>query len=190
MCEAQCGLSTHPANTGRWPIAGPPSATLTQHQNSTGSKPRVCWAAFNSSWSGSTYCWRWVQADIDPMSVKCWASVAGAGQYLFSPSQYFMLAVPARWCEPKLDSYWPAMFAQHRRRWVNISPALGQRLVFAGAACDFTMKNIGQIDRQKRQTHWADKGKPTCLHLYVQRGRHNKCKLGAGIVFQCGLCDT
>ena len=25
------------------------------------------------------------------MSVKCWASVAGAGQYLFSPSQYFIL---------------------------------------------------------------------------------------------------
>ena len=26
------------------------------------------------------------------MSVKCWASVAGAGQYSLSPSQYFMLA--------------------------------------------------------------------------------------------------
>ena len=26
------------------------------------------------------------------MSVKCWVSVAGAGQYPFSPSQYFMLA--------------------------------------------------------------------------------------------------
>ena len=25
------------------------------------------------------------------MSVKCWASVAGAGQYPFSPSQYIML---------------------------------------------------------------------------------------------------
>ena len=25
------------------------------------------------------------------MSVKCWASVAGAGQYPSSPSQYFML---------------------------------------------------------------------------------------------------
>ena len=25
------------------------------------------------------------------MSVKCWASVAGAGQYPFSPSEYFML---------------------------------------------------------------------------------------------------
>ena len=26
------------------------------------------------------------------MSVKCWARVAGAGQYPFSPSQYLMLA--------------------------------------------------------------------------------------------------
>ena len=29
------------------------------------------------------------------MYVKCWASVAGAEQYPFSPSQYFMMAVPA-----------------------------------------------------------------------------------------------
>ena len=27
-----------------------------------------------------------------PNAVKCWASVASAGQYPFSPSQYFMLA--------------------------------------------------------------------------------------------------
>ena len=45
----------------------------------------------------SAYCWRQVQADTDPMSVKCWASVAGAGQYPFSPSRYFVLAVPACW---------------------------------------------------------------------------------------------
>ena len=53
MCETQCGLSTLPANTRHWPnagpiIDGPPSATLAQHQVSTGSTPRVCWAAFNS----------------------------------------------------------------------------------------------------------------------------------------------
>ena len=34
----------------------------------------------DSSWSGSAYCWWQLQADTDPMSVKCWASVAGAGQ--------------------------------------------------------------------------------------------------------------
>ena len=74
-------------------VAGPPSATLAQHQTSTGSMPRVCWAAFNSSWSGSAYCWRRLQADTDPMSVRCMVSVAAAGQYPFSPSQYFMLAM-------------------------------------------------------------------------------------------------
>ena len=36
--------------------------------------------AGNSSWSGIAYCWRRLQADTDPMSVKCWASVAGARQ--------------------------------------------------------------------------------------------------------------
>ena len=41
------------------------------------------------------------------MSVKCWASVAGARQYIFNPSQYFMLAVLAR------------CFAQS---WVNAGP--------------------------------------------------------------------
>ena len=54
--------------------------------------------AGNSSWSGIVvYCWWRLQADPYPMSVKCWASVAGAGQYPFSPSQYFMLPVPACW---------------------------------------------------------------------------------------------
>ena len=56
--------------------------------------------AGKSSWSGIAYCWWRLQADTDPMSVKCWASLAGAGQYPFSPSQYFMLAVRARCFEP------------------------------------------------------------------------------------------
>ena len=43
-------------------------------------------------WSGSAYCWQRIQADTDPMSVKCWASVAGVGQFPFRLSQYFMLA--------------------------------------------------------------------------------------------------
>ena len=93
------------------------------------------------------------------MSVKCWDSVAGAGQYPFSPSQYFMLPVPACWqyghgalnqscvnvgppfvtladiqCGAKHDRVAQLntglMLAQHRRWWTNISPALGQRLVF------------------------------------------------------------
>ena len=43
-------------------------------------------------WSDSAYCWRRVQADTDPMSVNCWASLASAGQYPFSPSQYVIVA--------------------------------------------------------------------------------------------------
>ena len=53
--------------------------------------------AGNSIWSGIAYCWRRLEADTDPMSVECWASVAGAGQYPFSSSEYFMLPVPACW---------------------------------------------------------------------------------------------
>ena len=37
----------HSQKTRRWPNAGPPSATLAQHQTSTGSTPRVGWAACN-----------------------------------------------------------------------------------------------------------------------------------------------
>ena len=37
-------------------------------------------------------CWRQVQANTAPMSVKCWASVACTGQHPSSTSQYFMLA--------------------------------------------------------------------------------------------------
>ena len=48
---------------------------------------------YAGSWSGIAYCWRRLQAETDPMYVKCWASVAGAGQYPFSTSQYFMLPV-------------------------------------------------------------------------------------------------
>ena len=56
------------------------------------------------------------------------------------------------------------MLSQYNRRWANISPALSQRLLFAGAAFDSTMETAGQTEK----THWADKGKPTCPHLCVQ----------------------
>ena len=82
--------SKHKTLTRCWSNAGTLSATLAQHRSSTGSTPRVCWAG------ASSYCWWRVQTDTNPMSVKCWASVAGAGQYSFSPSQCFMLAVPAQ----------------------------------------------------------------------------------------------
>ena len=62
------------------------------------------------------------------------------------------------------------MLAPGRRRWANISPALDQCLMFAGAACDCTMDTAGQTDMT---VHRADKGKPTCPDLCVRSGRHN-----------------
>ena len=77
---------------------------------------------------------------------------AGAGQYAFSTSQYFMLRVPACWrfghdalnqswgpsvtlahiqCGAKhitVTRYWAN--GERQRRWANISPALGQHLAF------------------------------------------------------------
>ena len=65
-------------------------------------------------WSCNAYCWRRVQADTDPMSVKCWAS--DADQYPFSAQPVFIQR-------------------SARRRWVKcISQALGQRLVWAASA--------------------------------------------------------
>ena len=60
----------------------------------TKKRRRCCDAGpeFINSWSGSAYCWQQLQADTNPMSVKCGASVAIAGQYPFNPSQYLMLA--------------------------------------------------------------------------------------------------
>ena len=59
------------------------------------------WLVNTPRWSGSAYCWRRVQADTDPTSVKCCASVACAGQYPFSSNQYFMLTgarAHSVWC--------------------------------------------------------------------------------------------
>ena len=68
--------SKHDTSTQFRLTAGPPSPAL----------------AINHSTLDSAFCWRWcvhrIQADTDPMLVKCWASVADAGQYPFSPSQY------------------------------------------------------------------------------------------------------
>ena len=96
MCETQCGSQqardVDPMLVQCWPTvcnAGPAS---NQHWFNAS-----CLLGLRSIARLSAYCWRQVQADTDPMSVKCWASVPDAGQYSFSPSQYFMLAVPACW---------------------------------------------------------------------------------------------
>ena len=104
--------------------------------------PTVCDAgpASNQHWfntscllgcgSGSAYCWQRVQADTDPMSVKCWASVTAAGQYPFSPSQYFMLAKLRSHSihRPNAVKCWPASYtmARHRTntRYTDTMPAI------------------------------------------------------------------
>ena len=113
-------LSTLTANTRRRPNARPPSATLAQHQTSTGSTPRVCWAVFNS-WSVSSYCWWRVKAKNNPMSVKCWASVASAGQYpsVLVSIQRWRDCVPIAYIAPMLFKCWPASYTMARHRTVT-----------------------------------------------------------------------
>ena len=67
MCKTQM-LHANTPSKHETSNSGPLSVTLAQHKTSTGSTPRVCWAAGQA-----------VQADTDPMSGKCWASVSGTG---------------------------------------------------------------------------------------------------------------
>ena len=64
MCKTQMWSvntpSKHKTFTQCWSSSGPSSVMLAQHKSSTGSTPRVCWAAGHA-----------VQADTDPMPVKC-----------------------------------------------------------------------------------------------------------------------
>ena len=65
-----------------------------------------------------------LQADTDPMYVKCWASVGSAGHYPFSPNQYFMVQVPACW------QFGHDALSQS---WVNVGPpALTQLWLYRG----------------------------------------------------------
>ena len=63
------------------------------------------------------------------------------------------------------------MLAQRRRRWANISPALGQRLVFDRLhnRKHLTEMNGTPTDTDS-QTALRGRGKPTCPHLCVQKG--------------------
>ena len=99
-------LSTHPANTTStkcWSSAGPPSATLAQHQTSTGSTLRVCWAAFNPANTKHLY-------NICTMRRRRWAGVVqmlykffvfggnsswSGGDYKPTPTQFLLNVGPA-----------------------------------------------------------------------------------------------
>ena len=139
-----------------WCNASPLSATLAQHQTSTGSMSSVCWVAFNSTWSDSAYCWQLVQADTDPMSVKCWASVAGADQYPFSPSQYFILA-GLRAHTPMPFKCWPASYTMARHR--------------TNAHYTDTLPAIPIIDQYNvLNQSWVNVGQPSVMLAHIQRG--------------------
>ena len=124
------------------------------------------------------YCWRRcvhrVQADTDPMSVKCWAIVAGAEDISGSMvgwcsidytstmlwTKAGLMLAPRVWHTrppPREINTW-LMLGQRRRRWANISPPLCQRRVFEWMGHCLTDRDT--------QTGWAVRGKPTCLHLY------------------------
>ena len=87
-------------------------------------------------WSGSAYFWRRVQADTDPMFVKCWASIAGAVQYPFS-----ILVSTLCW------QYWHDALNQS---WVNVgSPSVALAHIQHGAK----HKTVTQ--------YWANVGSPS-----------------------------
>ena len=119
--------SKHDTSTQCWFNAGPQSLAL----------------AINHSTLDSAFCWRWcvhrVRADTDPMFVKCWASVAGAGQYPFSLVStscwwYQHDALNQSWVNvgpPSVTLANTGLMLGHRcRRCANISPTLGQCHVF------------------------------------------------------------
>ena len=146
MCETLCGLSTHQANMRCWPNADLMLAHRLRRwpniKTSTGSTPRVCWAAFKC-----TLVW-----------------------------QCILLAASTSWDRHNVCQ----LLGQQRRSQWRISPALGQCL--AWAASTGTIKTAGSTDSMW-QTYWADRGKPTCPHLCVQRGGHNKAKYSALFIY-------
>ena len=90
-------------STKCWSNSGPPSATLAQHQTSTGSTPRVCWAALNPGNTKHLYniCTmrrrRW--AGVVQMLCKCfvfaWNSSWSGGDYKPTPTQCLLNVEPA-----------------------------------------------------------------------------------------------
>ena len=74
----------------------------------------------------STSCWRYQHDALN----KSWANAVPSSA---TPAHFHRGAEHAQ--EPNTG----LMLAQHRRRRANTSPESGQRLVFAGAACDYTM---------------------------------------------------
>ena len=89
--------------------AGPPSGKLVQLQTSNGSTPSVCWAAFNSSWSGSFT----AGGDYKPTPTQCLVNVGPASPVLASiHSDLFSILC------------WRYQHNALSQSWVNVGPRL------------------------------------------------------------------
>ena len=126
--------SKHETLTQCWSNSGPLFATLAQHQNSTGSMPRVCWAAGLAVHTAS--------GDYKPTPIHCLLNVGLASpvlrQYPFIPSQCFMLEAQACW-----------RYRQHtlNQSWANVSP---QSVTLAHIRCGAKHDMVTQ--------YWANVG--------------------------------
>ena len=84
----------------------------------------------------STSCWRYRHDALN----QSWVDVG--------PPSVTLAHIQCGAKQKTVTQYW-ANVGSMSRRWVNISPALGQRLVFAGAACDCTIETAGQTDHDR-----------------------------------------
>ena len=100
--------SKHETLTQYWSNAGPPSGALAQHQTSTGSTPRVCWAACNISWSGIVLT---AGGNYKPTPTQCLLNVGTALPVL--ASIHIALVGTSCW------RYWHDALSQS---WVNVGP--------------------------------------------------------------------
>ena len=63
------------------------------------------------------------------------------------------------------------MLAQHRRQWANISPALGQRLLWAASTCTAARQTDRHTLAQHRVNVWCLMGRPRFACTIETAGR-------------------
>ena len=110
-------------------------------------------------------------------SVKCWASVAGAEQYPFSPSQYFMLADQHDALnQSSVNASTPSVTLAHNHPGPNTTLDGGLTLVNVSCFTACTIESAGEKwmwDRpRQRQTKQTEVKQYVPTSVYT--GRHNK----------------
>ena len=160
--------SKHKMLTQSWSNAGPAS------QLSTVSTPRVCWAAFNSIAIGLVVLTAGGEFKLTPtqcllnvgptspvlasihsalVSTSCWRNRHDALNQSWvnvGPPCVTLAHIQRGAKHDTVTQYW----AQYCRQGANISPALGQRLVFAGvtsaaSTSTCTIETAGQTERDR-----------------------------------------